>query len=298
MKSNYSLDDLRYFCTVARLNSFKAAADDLSMPLSILSRRIQQLEQDLQLRLLNRDAHRVSLTSIGELYYQRSHGLFDELSDIGEALHNEKHQAKGKIRVSAPINADTQFLRNIFYDFLLHYPDIQLDLHFSNALIDIEGEAMDVVFRVGNPVVDNWIARPLKDIHFILCASPEHDISGLKQPTDLCGKPVIICHPMSVWQLVSMNNGQEYDYQATHGIRLEVDEIQMLTHGVKAGLGIGYIPDYYALPMIEQGELQHVLPEWRSKVRTLFLLYRDRQNLPMRVRLFVEFVLARFDSIT
>ncbi|MFH0258223.1 LysR family transcriptional regulator [Vibrio rumoiensis] len=295
MKSNYSLDDLRYFCTVARLKSFKLAADDLSIPLSTLSRRIQQLEHHLQLRLLNRDAHRVSLTSIGELYYQRSYPLFNELNDIGEELYAEKHHAKGKIRVSAPINAGTQFLRTIFYDFLLEYPDIQLDLHFSNTLIDIEAEAMDVVFRVGNPVADNWIARPLKDVHFILCTNPKHDIAAIKQPSDLCGQPVIICHPMSIWQLVNMQSGQEYAYQALQGIRLEVDEIQMLTHGVKAGLGIGYIPDYYALPMIEQGELQHVLPEWRSKVRTLFLLYRDREHLPMRVRLFVEFVLARFN---
>ncbi|WP_194089496.1 LysR family transcriptional regulator [Vibrio hibernica] len=297
MKSNYSLDDLHYFCTVARLKSFKAAAESLSMPLSTLSRRIRQLEQDLQLRLLNRDAHRVSLTHTGELYFQRAHDLFDELSDIGEDLHSEKYQPKGKVRISAPINAGSQFLREIFYDFLLEYPDIQLDLHFSNILIDIEQEGMDVVFRVGNPVVDNWIARPLKDIHFILCACPNYGTNAITHPTDLCGKPVIICHPMSIWQLVNVATQQEYDFQATHGIRLEVDEIQMLTHGVKKGLGIGYIPDYFAHPMIANNELSRVLPEWRSKVRTLFMLYRDRDNLPMRVRLFVEYVVTRFDEM-
>lgn len=297
MKSNYSLDDMRYFCTVARLKSFKLASESLSIPLSTLSRRIRQLEQDLQLRLLNRDAHRVSLTNTGELYFQRSSALFDELNDIGKDLHNEKHQAKGKIRISAPINAGSQFLRTIFYDFLLKYPDIQLDLHFSNSLIDIEGEGMDVVFRVGNPVVDNWIARPLKDIHFILCTSPSFTTRDILQLPDLCGQPVIICHPMSVWQLVNIKTGQAYDYQANQAIRLEVDEIQMLTHGVKQGLGIGYIPDYFALPMIEKGELNRVLPEWRSKARTLFMLYRDRDHLPMRVRLFIEFVLTRFEEM-
>ncbi len=69
MKLNYSLDDLRCFCTVAQLGSFKAAAQQLSMPQSTLSRRIRQLEQDLALRLLNRDAHRISLTQTGDRYF-------------------------------------------------------------------------------------------------------------------------------------------------------------------------------------------------------------------------------------
>src|SRR5690606_5410385 len=112
----------------------------------------------------------VVLTSIGDQYFQRSVALFDELNDIDEDLHRDKYQPQGKIRISAPINAGSQFLRAIFYEFLLKYPDIQLDLSFSNTLIDIEAEGMDVVFRVGNTVVDNWIARPLKHIHFILCS--------------------------------------------------------------------------------------------------------------------------------
>ncbi len=259
-----------------------------------MSRRIYQLEQDLQLRLLNRDAHKVSLTHTGELYFLRYSELFDELNDIGEDLHSEKHQPKGKIRVCAPINAGSQFLKDIFYDFLVLYPDIQLDLRFSNTLVDIEGEGIDVVFRVGVPVVDHWIARKLVDIRFMVCSSPSSQIPTLLHPTELCGKPLILCHPMSVWNLVNINTGQAYDYHPNKNIRMEVDEIQLLTHGVKKGVGIGYIPDYFALPLIESGELCHVLPEWRSQARRLSMLYRDRDNLPLRVRLFIEFVLARF----
>lgn len=294
MKPSYSLDDLRCFCTVARLGSFKDAAQTLSMPLSTLSRRIRQLETDLQLPLLNRDAHRVVLTSIGEQYFQRSVALFDELNDIDEDLHRDKYQPQGKIRISAPINAGSQFLRAIFYEFLLKYPDIQLDLSFSNTLIDIEAEGMDVVFRVGNTVLDSWIARPLKHIHFILCSHPDYDISGITTPDKLCGHPTVICRPMIPWQLVHKESGEEFDYHPNKGVRLEVDEIVMLTHAIKTGLGIGYVPDYFALPMIAQGEMNHVLPDWSSKARTLHMLYRDRDNLPMRVRLFIEFVLLHF----
>ncbi|KFZ37657.1 LysR family transcriptional regulator [Shewanella mangrovi] len=297
MKSSYSLDDLRCFCAVARLGSFKAAAELLAMPLSTLSRRIRQLESDLQLRLLNRDAHRVSLTNTGEQYYQRCAALFEELDDIDEDLHREKHRPCGKVRVSAPINSGSYFLRQIFYDFLQQYPDIQLDLHFSNSLIDIEAEAMDVVFRVGSPIVESWIARPLKDIHFILCAHAQYDVSDIHTPAQLCGHPLVLCRPMIPWQLQHKTSGEAYDYHPQKGVRLEVDEIAMLTHAVKSGLGIGYIPDYFALPMIAEGELVHVLPAWRSQVRTLFMLYRDRDHLPLRVRMLVEYVLQRFAKL-
>ncbi|MFB2660242.1 LysR family transcriptional regulator [Shewanella mangrovisoli] len=294
MKPNYSLDDLRCFCAVARSGSFKEAAQSLGMPLSTLSRRIRQLETDLQLRLLNRDAHRVILTSIGEQYFERSVALFDELNNIDEDLHRDKYQPQGKIRISAPINSGTHFLRSIFYDFLLQYPDIQLDLSFSNSLIDIEAEGMDVAFRVGNPVVENWIARPLKHIHFILCSHPDYDISSITSPDKLCGQPTIICRPMIPWQLVHKTTGEEFDYHPNKGVRLEVDELMLLTHAIKTGIGIGYVPDYFALPMIAQGEVNHVLPDWSSKARTLSMLYRDRDHLPMRVRLFIEFVKWHF----
>ncbi len=294
MKPSYSLDDLRCFCAVAKLGSFKQAAAALHMPLSTLSRRIRQLESDLALRLLNRDAHRVLLTHTGEQYYLRSAALFNELADIDQDLHRDKHQAQGKIRVSAPINSGTQFLRGVFYDFLRQYPDIQLDLNFSNSLIDVEAQGMDVVFRVGNPIVENWIARPLTDIHFVLCAHPDAELNAIQTPQQLCGHATILCRPMIPWQLVNTQTGDEFDYHPQKGVRLEVDEIQMLVHGIKAGLGIGYVPDYVALPMVARGELNHVLPHWRSKARTLSMLYRDRDNLPLRVRLFVEFVLRHF----
>lgn len=296
MKPGYSLDDLRCFCAVARAGSFKDAAHSLGMPLSTLSRRIRQLEADLQLRLLNRDAHRVALTSTGEQYFQRSVGLFDELSDIDEALHREKHQPQGKIYISAPINAGSHFLRAIFYQFLLQYPDIQLDLNFSNSLIDIEAEGMDVAFRVGHPVVENWIARPLKDIYFILCAHPDHNTSEIAHPEALRGHDTIVCRPMIPWQLVHKETGENFEYHPRQDVRLEVDEILMLTHAVKTGLGIGYIPDYFAWPMVAQSEIKHVLPDWRSQARTLFMLYRDRDHMPMRVRLFIEFVISHFEQ--
>ncbi|EAR57486.1 putative transcriptional regulator (LysR family protein) [Photobacterium sp. SKA34] len=296
MKSRYSLDDLRCFCVVARHGSFKAAATSLGMPLSTLSRRIRQLEDDLQLRLLNRDAHRVTLTSTGEQYFQRSAILFDELHDIDQELHRDKYYPQGKIRISAPINAGSKYLRKIFYDFLIQYPEIQLELNFSGANIDVEAEGIDMAFRVGTLSDEDWIAKPIKDIHFIFCSHPDYDVSTLSNPEELHDHPLIICRPIRVWEMINHESGEKYDYSPKENVRLEVDEGFMMLEAIKTGIGIGYVPSYLAYPMIANGEIKRVLPAWSSEARTMFMLYRDREHIPMRVRLLIDFVMKHFQD--
>ena len=268
----------------------------LGMPLSTLSRRIRQLEEDLQLRLLNRDAHRVSLTHTGEQYFERSSLLFDELNDIDKDLHKEKHQPKGKIRITAPIYSGKQFLRGIFYDFMLQYPDIQLELRFSNTLVDIEAEGIDIAFRIGNPSIENWIVRPLRQTYNVLCCHPDYPTDGIAHPSQLGEHPTVICTHLIPWQLGNQINHDTFDYHPKQSARLEVDEIQMVTHAVKIGLGISYLPDYIAIDLIKRGEVKAVLPDWQSKPLNFSMLYHDRNNMPLRVRLFIEYVLLHFDK--
>ncbi|MDW6001429.1 LysR family transcriptional regulator [Vibrio mangrovi] len=299
MKSNYSLDDMRCFCVVARLGSFKQAAQALDMPLSTLSRRIQKLEQDLSLRLFHRDAHKVLLTNTGRRYYERTEALFAELNDIAEDLHADKHEAKGIIRIAAPINIGSQILGDKLNLFLQQYPNIQLDLKLSNSITDIDEQAIDVAFRMGVPAVDDWIARPLWNIRFVVCAGPDRqEWHTISHPALLENYPIILCHPLRLWELENHITGENIQYQPGQNLRLNVDEFTVTIGAVRTGIGIGLIPDYYASTLIERGEVVRILPEWSSHPRTLHMLYRDRDNLPHRVRLLISFMLEQFKSVT
>lgn len=294
IKSNYSLDDLRCFYVIAQMGNYKKASQHLGMPLSTLSRRIRHLEDDLKLRLLNRDAHRVTLTHIGQRYYHRCHTLFDELNDIELDLHKEKDQPSGKIRITAPIYSGKAFLSAIFSAFLLKYPEIQLDLRFSNTLIDIEKQGIDIAFRMRNPTIENWVVRELKLTRNILCCSSDQSLDDIKHPEQLNSHTKITCFRLVPWKLENAETGEKCEYYPRDSVRLEVDEIQMMTYAVKKGIGISYIPDYLALPMIERGELKRVMPNWQSEEQAFSMLYRDRENIPLRVRLFIDYVLAHF----
>ena len=294
MKFNYSLDDMRSFCAVVRYGSFRQASIVLEMPLSTLSRRVAKLEENLGLRLLNRDAHRVQLTHAGQQYYKQSAPLFDELETIASCLLQDKTQAQGIIRIAAPVNFSNSILAPHFNDFLKQYPNIHLDLRLSNQAIDIEQEAIDIAFRIGEHSADHWIGRQLTNIRFMICEASDIDVSDIQTPNDLAEYPTVLCPPMFTWHLQHRITGEVQTHQPTANIRLKVDDIGLLTQAIKDGIGLGFIPDYDAQPLIQSGHLQRVLPEWNNQPRGCQMLYRDRDNMPHRMHLLINFILKRF----
>lgn len=296
MKFNYSLDDMRSFCAVVRYGSFRQASIMLDMPLSTLSRRVAKLEADLALRLLNRDAHRVQLTHAGQQYYKSSAHLFDELENVACCLLQDKNEAKGTIRISAPVNFGSDILAPHFNAFLKQYPDIHLDLRLSNQTIDIDAQAIDVAFRIGEHSANHWIGRQLTNIRFMICAASDIDVSDIQTPNDLAEYPTVLCPPMFTWHLQHRITGEVQTHQPTNNIRLKVDNISLLTGAIADGIGLGFIPDHDAQPLITSGGLQQVLPDWNNQPRGCQMLYRDRDNMPHRMHLLIDFILKRFSK--
>lgn len=292
MKLNYSLDDMRLFWVVAQQGSFKLAAEHLGIPPSTLSRRINLLEQSLGLRLLHRDAHRVNLTATGQRYLERCGPLFIELNQVSGELHADKHQAVGKLRISAPINTTYLWLGESLNAFQLRYPNIDIDLSLSNMNIDVSENAIDMAFRVGEPKDPDWIARPLTTISFVLCASSSAtQWHSLQSIDELELHPVIIAKPAKTWRLQHNITRQDFEFEPRGNIKLAVDDMAIASQAVMAGLGIGLLPISMASERIQSGKLIQILPEWKGAPRTAYLMYRDRDNLPLRVRLLIDFML-------
>lgn len=291
MKLKYSLDDMRFFCVIAEYQSYKTAAEQLGVPLSTLSRRVAKLEQALQLRLFHRNAHRVTLTQTGRQYFAHFQPIFTDLEEASTVLDEQKQEAKGKIRIAAPLSFGSYLLAALFSEFLRRYDDIQIELKLSNSLIDIEATGMDLVFRVGSPGVDDWIVRHLREVHFVLCAAPEFPTSQLRHPRDLALHSVVLCEPLMNWELEHKTAKESYRFiPCSHNSRLEVDDLSVVEKAVEGGLGIGFIPDYYAQELIGSKRVKQVLPEWQSSSREAYMLYRDRSHLPLRVRLLADFM--------
>lgn len=293
MKLNYSLDDLRLFWIIVQKGSFTKTANDLAMPISTLSRRINHLEQTLQLRLLNRDAHRVTLTGTGRQYFERCDVLFSEFQYISAELQREKREASGKIRIVAPINLTKQWLGKTLNTFLLQYPNIKIDLSLSNNNIDIVDQSIDIAFRGGESNIPAWIARPLYQQKFILCAgSKQTQWHKLTQPAELADYPIVLGKPMNTWKLVESTSGTLFEFTPNNAnIQFAVDDVKIVSQAITDGIGIGLLPDFIVNPLIDDGSVKQIMPDWLGHKFPIYMIYRDRSNQPHRLRLLIDFIL-------
>lgn len=292
MKPNYSLDDMRLFWLVAKAGSFRQAAEVVGIPPSTLSRRINALEQALGLRLLHRDAHRINLTGTGQQYFERCGPLFNELNDISGDLHAEKHEPAGALRVAVPVNTMYRWLATALNQFQLRYPKIDLDIRMSNWVIDVGEQAIDLAIRVGEPALQGWIARPLTNVQSLLCASSQavqwHQIT---HPSELVHYPLVVSSPINVWRFEHQHSEQQFEFRPQGNVRLSVDDMNIAMQAVAAGVGIGYLPRRVVFEHMQQGELVALAPDWQGPLRKTYLLYRDRDNQPLRLRLLIEHLL-------
>lgn len=292
MKFNFSLDDMRLFWLVAQHGSFTKAAKSVAMPAPTLSRRISRLEESLGLVLLNRDAHRVEVTPVGEQYLTRCAHIFAELETVANELYKEKHDAAGTIRIAAPVQMSTQKLNPLFNEFLIQHPDIKFELYLSDKSIDMIDEFIDFAFRADNQVEGEWISRPFLDVKILLCAAASqtqwHNLASLEQ---LDQWPIILNKPFKTWALIDQETNKAFTYEPKgNNVRLANDDITTGVKAVIAGLGVSFLPDYIAEEKIKSGELVVISERYIGEARTLNMVYRDRDNQPYRLRLLIDFM--------
>lgn len=294
MALNYSLDDMRLFCSVARTGSYKLAASRLNIPLSTLSRRVSALELQLGVRLLHRDAHRLILTETGQHYYSTCAPLFDEFEAAAQTLQTGIEQPRGELHISAPVDLTDIWLAPMLNAFAARYPEIRLSLQLSNYNIALQETPVDLAIRVGEQQDSDWVQRYIDDIPFHFYASREcPQWHQLETPKQLDEWPLITRHPQSHWKLYQPTTGEQLDYPLARNVRLRADHLMLVRRSIAAGLGVGLLPDWVECDIGGvKGKLTRVATDWCGVSRPIHLLYRDRRQQPRRLQLLIEHLLT------
>lgn len=285
--------NLYLFVKVVERGSYVAAAKELAMPTSTLSRHIQQLEAQLGYQLLYRSARKLSLTEAGALFYRRCQPLYDELVEATEGLEGELESPRGRLKVTAPVSLANEKLNPLFFEFMERHPGIQLDLLLLNRNIDLKEEGVDIAFRIGDIHVPDWVSRPLFTSRFSLCASPEL-IARMGHPETLEALheyPLLMSRRAPFW---TFTDSQGKDHEFSGETRLTYDELRGAADAAERGIGVACLPDYIVGDAIAEGRLITLLPLWLPRGRKVHMLYPHRQYLPVKVRLFVDFIVAKF----
>lgn len=288
--------DLFIFLKVIEQGTFIGAAAVLDMPTSTVSRKVMQLEKDVGYRLMLRNARKMVLTEAGEKLFNRCQPLFCELENTTLKLNDELAEPSGSLKVTAPVSLTNELLAEWFFQFMECFPRIQLDLMVVNRNIDLVEEGVDIAFRIGDIRLQNWISRSVMESTFSLCASEDYlKRRGEPQhPDELYQHTLIVPKRTQIWHLVGPN-GEEVHIDCV--ARLKVDELKLAARAAESGLGIVNLPDYVVAEALENGRLKRVLPNWESRSRKVHILYQERKYIPGKVRLFIEFIMARFNSM-
>ena len=286
------MDDLVSFLAVARERSFTRAAAQLGVSPSALSHTIRKLEERLGVRLLTRTTRSVSPTDAGERLLHRVGPHFEEIGRELAALGELRDKPAGTIRITAVDHVAETVLWPALSEFLSEYPDVHVDLIVDNSLRDIVAERFDAGIRMGERVARDMIAvRIGPELRMAAVAAPSYfaERGKPKSPQDLAH------HRCINMRLATL--GGVYAWEFEKGPReinvrvegqLTVNDIAVIRRAALEGLGIAFIPEDYAQPHLDSGELIRVLADWTPPFPGYYLYYPSRRQQSPALALLVE----------
>lgn len=283
------------FIAVVKAGSFAGAALTLGITSSAVSKQIQNLEQDLQVKLLNRTTRNVSPTEEGTLYYERAARALEDLKEAEDEINELKSRPRGPLKVSLPQSLGIKYFGNAIAAFAAQYPEVELDVSLDDRLVDVAGEGFDLVVRIGSLKDTSLIARRMADCPFVICASSNYlQRHGKPQtPDDLTKHNV----------LAFTGNGgpNEWRYASKAGVTGQVslqgsfkaDSGNILCGAALQDVGIVILPIFYVSEHLESQDLQIVLPDFvTSPKREIFAVFPPNRFQSTRLRLFVDHLIA------
>ncbi|MGA2288950.1 LysR family transcriptional regulator [Bradyrhizobium sp.] len=289
-------EGLAIFAKVVELRSFAGAASELSLSRATVSKAVTRLEQRLGARLFNRTSRRLALTDAGQKLSEHAARL---LAD-GEAAENEalaqSVAPRGLVRLAVPMTFGVKAVASILPAFLAQFPDVAIDLHLSDAMVDLIGEGFDLGLRIASLPDSSLIARRL-------CAMPRYTVAApayLKRH----GKPT---HPMHLAQhrclgYAYLSTPDIWHYTNSKGEQasvrpagpLRVNNGEALMPALLAGLGIADLPEFIVADAVASGEIEVILKDWKQTEGALHLVMPPGGPRPARVEVLADFLARHF----
>jgi DNA-binding transcriptional LysR family regulator len=284
------------FVQVVEHGSFARAAQRLDISSTACSRYVADLEAHLGARLLNRTTRRLALTEAGEAFHQRAVQVLADLDEAEQLAGRAAVEARGTIRVTTTLYFGRQELAPAVAAFVERHPLVRFDIALSDRTVDLIEEGFDLAIRIGSRASESLAARPLGETRVIACASPAYLARhrAPRHPADLAAHQCLRYEyeaTGSAWRFVD-RAGRAHDVRVDGPVRSNNGEL--LVDLALAGAGITLTPDMIVAEALASGRLVQLLPDYGSQVLPIQALYPSRRHLSAKVRLFVDFLAARF----
>lgn len=288
------LDHLRTFVVAARLGSFAGAGRQLNLSAAMVGRRIQSLEAQYRLKLIERTTRSQRLTEQGREFLQRAETVLEAANALSEC--GETGPLHGRIRLTAPTTLGARRLPQIIARFTEDHPGVVFEMSLSDRRVDLVTEGYDLALRVGELPASSLVARRIGTYHFVLVASPGFlKRQGTPQePDDLAACRCIInlnMVPRNRWGFADPQ-GRRVTVDVSGAIEVDSGEAQRLL--AMDGAGIAYLPVSLVDDAIAAGQLVALLPGWSMPSLPIQTVHPSRHLVPRRVSAFIDAVAKDF----
>jgi LysR family transcriptional regulator for bpeEF and oprC len=288
---------MQVFTRVVDSNSFTRAADSLGLPRATVTTAVQNLENLLQVRLLNRTTRRISLTPDGAAYYERCARILADLEEAESSFREVARGPKGRLRIDVPAPVGRLVLIPRMCEFHSRYPDIELAIGMGDRPVDLVRESVDCVIRIGELQDSTLVARRIGTMETVTCASPDY--------IERHGEPVALADLQQhrAVHYFSSRTGRIYDLDFV--VEGEVTEVKVpgkvsvndadayVTCGLQ-GFGIIQPPRFMVQAHLQSGALREVLPQWQPSPMPISVVYLQNRHLSPKVRAFVDWAAELF----
>lgn len=296
--SSASSIEMSVFVAAVDAGNFSAAARLLGLTPSAVSKQIGRLETRLGARLLNRSTRRVSLTDVGREFYDRSRAILADIDDAERAVGQASDRPRGRLRVTASISFGQRQIVPMIPEFVSRYPDLRVDVVFSDHMIDMVEEGIDVAVRVSAPADSALIARRLVPDRRVICASPAYlDVHGTPgKPEELATHNALIYSTVysDTWRFDGPGGPRAVRMSSNFGAN-SGEAIRDLALG---GLGIARLATFLVGPDIKAGRLVELLPDWRDPQENIIhAVYPSRRLVPPPTRAFVDYLVEQLTPV-
>ena len=284
------------FTKVVGAGSFSAAAREMQVSQALVTKQIQELENWLGARLLNRTTRRLSLTEVGTAFYERAARILEAVEEAKGAAGALQTVPRGRLRINAPISFGVLHLATAVTEFLQRFPDVSVELLMNDRLVDLfEGE-FDVGVRIGRLRDSSLIARKIAPIRLAVCAAPDYLARrGVpRAPEDLAKHDCLeytYFESRGEWRLLNPE-GDEIVVPVSG--RYLANNADVLRITAIAGGGVILCPTFIVGEDLRSGRLVRLLPDYPPPEQALHALYPPGRHLSAKVRSFVDFLVARF----
>jgi DNA-binding transcriptional LysR family regulator len=290
------LSAMRVFQKVAELGSFSAAADQLGVSKSAVSKTVRGLEDHLGAKLVHRTTRRLSLTDTGARYVAQAARLLADLAEIEAEAASERATPRGRLRVNAPMSFGLGHVAPLVASLLRAHPELEIDLTLNDRVVDLVDEGYDVAIRIGELPDSSLIARRLGASELVLVAGAGYlaGAPALATAADLAAHRCLIYaygRWREEWRL--LERGRPVSVRVRGPLRANNGEA--LAAAAIDGLGVALLPDFIAAPALADGRLVRVLPAVSGGVLPIHALYPPNQHPLAKLRAFLDHLRRHLD---